>query len=37
MHDLNTFSKIAAVALVSVAICGTACEGPTHFRHPLHG
>jgi len=29
MHDLNTFSKIAAVALVSVAICGTACEGPT--------
>src|SRR3989454_6525244 len=34
MHDLNTFSKIAAVALVSVAICGTACEGPTPLSTP---
>src|SRR3989454_12777777 len=34
MHDLNTFSKIAAVALVSVAICGTACEAPTPLSTP---
>ena len=34
MHDVNTFSKIAAVALVSVAICGTACEGPTPLSTP---
>src|SRR5436309_12763915 len=35
MHDLNTLSKIAAVTLVSVAIFGTACEGPAPLGSPV--
>jgi len=34
MHDRNAFYKIAAVALVSVAIFGTACEGPALLSAP---
>src|SRR5256884_4692207 len=35
MHDRNAFYKIAAVALVSVAIFGTACEGPALLSAPI--
>ncbi len=35
MHNLNTLSKIAAVTLVSVAMFGTACEGPAPLATPV--